>query len=125
MNDLGRRLDIVDASAIPVVRASKQYSQPLFLAKALADGAAELVRGAPVLNGRVTAQAVQRNHGRSPAVLVRKFTEPPMPSPSMLAKSVLLISTDSTKSDPMVSSLIWRTPLSGDGTLTPSMVTLL
>ena len=62
--------------------------------------------------------------GRSPAVLVTRFTEPPMPSPSMLACSVLLISTDSTMSAGMASNLIWRTLPSGEGTLTPSMVVL-
>ncbi len=63
--------------------------------------------------------------GCSPAVLVRMFTLPPMPSASMLAWSVLLISIDSTRSDASVSSLICRTPVSGDGTLTPSIVRLL
>ena len=62
--------------------------------------------------------------GRSPAVLVTRFTEPPMPSPSMLACSVLLISTDSTMSAGIASNLIWRTPPSGEGTLMPSMVVL-
>src|SRR2546429_1828662 len=36
--------------------------------------------------------------GRSPAVLVTRFTEPPIPSASMLAWRGLLISTDSTMS---------------------------
>ena len=62
--------------------------------------------------------------GRSPAVLVTRFTEPPIPSASMLAWRVLLISTDSTMSAGMASSLIWRTPDSGEGTLMPLMVTL-
>ncbi len=62
--------------------------------------------------------------GRSPAVLVTKLIEPPMPSPSMLACSVLLISTDSTMSAGMASNLSWRTPDSGEGTLMPSMVVL-
>ena len=43
----------------------------------------------------------------------------------MFACSVLLISTESTRSDASVSSLICRTPLSGDGTFTPSIVMLL
>ena len=59
-----------------------------------------------------------------PAVLVTRLTEPPMPSPSMLACSVLLISTASTMSAGIASNLIWRTPDSGDATLMPSIVVL-
>src|SRR5260370_37675286 len=48
-----------------------------------------------------------------------------MPSPSIFACSVLLISTESTRSDAMVSSLICRTPDSGEGMVMPSTMVLL
>ena len=61
--------------------------------------------------------------GWSAALLVRRSTEPPMPSPSMLAWRVLLICTDSTRSAGMMSSLTWRT-VSAEAMLTPSTVVL-
>jgi hypothetical protein len=78
----------------------------------------------PLTMGVYPPMPPNESEGFAPAVLVTRFTEPPMPSPSILACSVLLTWTDSTSSAGTVSSFTWRTPPSGDGMLIPLIVVL-
>src|SRR5204863_65242 len=55
------RLDIVDATAVPVVAAAEEHTELLLRTKALADRAAELARRPPVENRRVPAESEQRD----------------------------------------------------------------
>src|SRR5579862_9609374 len=122
--DIRHRLEVVDAAPFPVIRAADDEPEPLRGAEAFAESGGFRRVAASAFNGRIAAKAGDLELTLVGSLFGDQVHRAADPVAFHVGLQRFLICTESTRLDGMASNLIWRTPGSSEGRLTPSTVVL-